>query len=80
MRSSDGSPGRMLLDMSWEEDPTVERLSDVLRPHGSPHSEAEARRKRSKRLRYFLTVFGALHWADRVEPRRPIARRGRIAL
>jgi len=70
----------MLAHMSWEEDPTVERLRDLLRPHGYPYSEAEARRKRSKRLRYFLTVFGTMHWAERVEPRRPIARRGRIAL
>ena len=70
----------MLLHMSWEEDPSMERLSDLLRPHGNRYSEVEARRKRSKRLRYFLTVFGAMHWADRVEPRRPIARRGRIAL
>ena len=70
----------MLLRMSWEEDPSMERLRDLLRPHGYPYSEADARRKRSKRLRYFLTVFGAMHWADRVESRRRIARRGRIAL
>ena len=70
----------MLLRMSWEEDLSMERLRDLLRPHGYPYSEADARRKRSKRLRYFLTVFGAMHWADRVEPRRRIARRGRIAL
>ncbi len=70
----------MLLRMSWEEAPSVEGFRDVLRPHGYSYSEAEARRKRSKRLRYFLTVFGAMHWADRVEPRRRIARRGRIAL
>ena len=70
----------MLLYMSWEEDPSMERVGDLLRPHGYRYIEAEARRKRSKRLRYFLTVFGAMHWADRVERRRPIARRGRIAL
>jgi len=70
----------MLLRMSWEEDLSMERLRDLLHPHGYPYSEADARRKRSKRLRYFLTVFGAMHWADRVEPRRRIARRGRIAL
>lgn len=42
---------------------------------------ADAQRKRHERIRQFLTVFGATHWADRVEARRtPIARRGHIAL
>jgi hypothetical protein len=66
--------------MSWEEDPTVERPRELLRPRGHLYSDAEARRKRSKRLRNFLTVFGAMHWAERVGTRRPVSRRGRVAL
>jgi hypothetical protein len=66
--------------MSWEEDPTVERLRELLRPRAHLHNDAEARRKRSERLRRFLTVFSAMHWAERVGTRRPVSRRGRIAL
>ncbi|HEV8536109.1 MAG TPA: hypothetical protein VGR87_10395 [Candidatus Limnocylindria bacterium] len=66
--------------MTWEEEPIVERIRDLFRPHGYPYTDREARRKRSKRLRYFLTVFGAIHWAERIEPRRSLQRQGRIVL
>ena len=35
---------------------------------------------RSPEMRYFLTVFGSQHWAERVEGRRVPARHGNIAL
>ena len=68
--------------MSWENTIGIERFRDLFRPHGYPHPSAEGERKRSKRLRYFLTVWGAMHWAERVEWRRRLGlpRRGNIAL
>lgn len=54
--------------MSWEEDPLVERLLRLFRSTRAQHAhaDAEAQRRRSDRLRYFLTAFGAAHWAERV--------------
>jgi len=68
--------------MSWEEDTIVERLRQLFRPRGTPNAQPdpEAQRRRSDRMRYFLTVFGDQHWAERVEARRALARRGNIAL
>jgi hypothetical protein len=64
--------------MTWEEDMPVGK-QDL--PFRSQASEDEARRKRSKRIRYFLTVWGAMHWAERVEGRSIDApRRGHISL
>jgi hypothetical protein len=67
--------------MTWEEKMFVERIRDQFRPRGYPYSPSEARRTRSNRIRYFVTVFGAIHFAERIDARRvPIARRGQIAL
>jgi hypothetical protein len=68
--------------MSWEEDTTVERLRQLFRSRGTPNAQPdhEAQRRRSNRMRYFLTVFGDQHWAERVDGRRIPARRGNIAL
>ena len=54
--------------MSWEEDPLVERLLRLFRATRvqNAHADDEAQRRRSGRLRYFLTAFGAAHWAERV--------------
>jgi hypothetical protein len=68
--------------MTWE-DTSVEGLRRLFRARGSENAQPEndAQRRRSNRMRYFLTVFGSMHWADRVEGRRtPHARRGKIAL
>ena len=57
--------------MTWEEDTTVERLRRLFRSRvTSAQADNEARRMRSNRMRYFLTVFGSQHWAERVEGRR----------
>ncbi|MEK6226049.1 MAG: hypothetical protein AABM40_07085 [Chloroflexota bacterium] len=32
--------------------------------------DSATQRRRSNRMRYFLTVFGSQHWAERVEGRR----------
>jgi hypothetical protein len=68
--------------MSWEEDTIVERLRQLFRSHGTSKAQrdTEAQRRRSNRMRYFLTVFGSTHWAERVDSRRIPARRGNIAL
>ena len=68
--------------MSWEDTFNLDRIREHFRPHGSPYMPEEASRKRSKRLRYFLTVWGAMHWGERVEWRRRLGlpRRGNIAL
>jgi hypothetical protein len=69
--------------MTWEEDTLVERLRHLFRPRASRNTQPddEARQRRSNRMRYFLTVFGSTHWAERVEGRRiPLARRGNVAL
>ena len=57
--------------MTWEEDTRVERLLQLLRSRTwNAQTAKEAQRLRSNRMRYFLTVFGAAHWAERVEGRR----------
>jgi len=64
--------------MTWEDETPVGKLQSRLR---SRNDQTEQRRKRSKRLRYFLTVWGAMHWAERLERRRAsVARRGHISL
>ena len=67
--------------MTWEEDTLMDRLRQVFRSRGrGAQADNEARRTRSNRMRYFLTVFGSQHWAERVEGRRIPAPRGNIAL
>jgi len=68
--------------MSWEEDTIMERLRQLFRSRGTPNAQPdyEAQRRRSNRMRYFLTTFGSAHWAERVEARRALARRGNIVL
>jgi hypothetical protein len=56
--------------MTWEEDTIVERLLRLFRSRETDAQADEAQRRRSDRLRYFLTAFGAAHWAERVEGRR----------
>jgi hypothetical protein len=58
--------------MSWEEDPLMERLFRLFRSTRvqNAHADDEAQRRRSGRLRYFLSAFGAAHWAERTEGRR----------
>jgi hypothetical protein len=58
--------------MTWEEDTLVERLLRLFRSSRAENAHAadQAQRRRSDRLRYFLTGFGAAHWAERVEGRR----------
>jgi hypothetical protein len=58
--------------MTWEENTAVERLLRLLRPRETESAQADndPQRRRSNRMRYFLTVFGAAHWAERVEGRR----------
>jgi hypothetical protein len=66
--------------MTWEEEDTLmDRLRQLFRSRGTNRSN-EAQRTRSNRMRYFLTVFGSQHWAERVDGRRIPARRGNIAL
>ena len=67
--------------MSWEEETIVERLRHLFRPRPKWQPDTDAQRRRSNRMRYFLTVFGSTHWAERVDGRRvPAARSGHIAL
>ena len=66
--------------MTWEEDTLMERLRHLLSPRRTPRPDIEEQRRRSNRMRYFLTVFGSQHWAERVDGRRIPARRGNIAL
>jgi hypothetical protein len=57
--------------MTWEEDTLVERLRQLFRSRfRTAKQDTEAQRRRSNRMRYFLTVFGSVHWAERVEGRR----------
>jgi hypothetical protein len=65
--------------MTWEEDTLMDRLRQLFRSRGT-NRRNEAQRTRSNRMRYFVTVFGTQHWADRVDGRRIPARRGNIAL
>jgi hypothetical protein len=67
--------------MTWEEDTLVDRLRQLFRSRvSSAQADNEVQRRRSNRMRYFLTVFGSQHWADRVDGRRIPARRGNITL
>jgi hypothetical protein len=66
--------------MTWEEETVVQKLG-LFRKRAYTYADAEAQRKRSKRMRYFLTVWGAMHWADRVTGGRlRVGRRGRVWL
>jgi hypothetical protein len=58
--------------MTWEEDTLVERLLRFFRSHAAESAQADddAQRRRSNRMRYFLDVFGATHWAERTGGRR----------
>jgi hypothetical protein len=67
--------------MTWEEDTLMDRLRQLFRSRvSSAQADNEIQRRRSNRMRYFLTVFGSQHWAERVDGRRVPARRGNIAL
>ena len=67
--------------MTWEEDTLVERLRHLFRSRRNAQSDNDPQRRRSNRMRYFLSAFGSTHWADRVEgPRIPRARHGNVAL
>jgi len=67
--------------MTWEEDTLMDRLRQLFRSRfKGRQADNGARRTRSNRMRYFLTVFGSQHWAERVDGRRIPARRGNIAL
>ena len=67
--------------MTWEEDTLMDRLRQLFRSRASSaQADNEVQRRRSNRMRYFLTVFGSQHWAERVDGRRIPARRGNIAL
>jgi hypothetical protein len=66
--------------MTWEEDEHMQRLLQLFRSRGIETENAEpdhdAQRRRSDRIRYFLTVYGSIHYADRVVgSQMPIARR-----
>ncbi len=75
------APGAQAPPVTWEEDTFMDRLRQLFSPRAkSAQGDAEAQRRRSSRMRYFLTVFGSEHWAERVEGRRIPARRGNIAL
>ena len=58
----------------------MDRLRQLFRSRVNARQDNEAQRRRSNRMRYFLTVFGSQHWAERVEGGRVPARRGNIAL
>jgi hypothetical protein len=67
--------------MTWEEDTLMDRLRQLFRSRvNSSQRDSEAQRRRSNRMRYFLTVFGSQHWAERVDGQRIPARRGNVAL
>ena len=67
--------------MTWEEDTLMDRLRQLFRSRaGNAQADNEVQRRRSNRMRYFLTAFGSQHWAERVDGRRIPARRGNIAL
>ena len=58
--------------MTWEEDTFMDRLRQLFRSRRNEIKQPDdaTQRRRSYRLRYFLTVFGSEHWAERVEGRR----------
>jgi len=66
--------------MTWEEDTLVEHLRQLLRLRKRSHTDSADQRRRSNRMRYFLSVFGSQHWAERVDGKRIPARRGNVAL
>jgi len=67
--------------MTWEEGTLMDRLRQLFRSRvSSAQADNEVQRRRSNRMRYFLTVFGSQHWAERVDGRRIPARHGNIAL
>jgi hypothetical protein len=76
-----GATGAQAPPMTWEEDTLMDRLRQLFRSRvSSAQADNEVQRRRSNRMRYFLTVFGTQHWAERVDGRRIPARRGNIAL
>jgi hypothetical protein len=76
-----GATGAQAPPMTWEEDTLMDRLRQLFRSRAnSAQAGNDALRIRSNRMRYFLTVFGTQHWAERVDGRRIPARRGNIAL
>ena len=58
--------------MSWEEDTIMGFLRQLFRSRriDIKQPDVETQRRRSNRMRYFLTVFGAQHWAERIQGRR----------
>ena len=59
----------------------MDRLRQLFRSRASSaQADNEVQRRRSNRMRYFLTVFGSQHWSERVDGRRIPARHGNIAL
>ena len=58
--------------MTWEEDTLMDRLRQLFRSRRIEIKQPDdaTQRRRSNRLRYFLTVFGSEHWAERIEGRR----------
>ena len=50
----------------------MDRLRQLLRSRriDIKQPDVEAQRRRSNRMRYFLTVFGTQHWAERIQARR----------
>jgi hypothetical protein len=59
----------------------MDRLRQLFRSRvSSAQADNDVQRRRSNRMRYFLTAFGSQHWAERVDGRRIPARRGNIAL
>jgi hypothetical protein len=58
--------------MTWEEETHVNHLRQLFRSRGIENAQHdnEAQRRRSNRIRNFLTAFGSTHWAERVEDRR----------
>lgn len=58
--------------MTWEEDTLVERLLRLFRSARADGAQTDndRQRMRSNRMRSFLSVFGARHWAERVDGRR----------
>jgi hypothetical protein len=58
--------------MTWEEDTLVERLLRLFRASRAESTQADndPQRRRSNRMRYFMSAFGAAHWAERTEGRR----------
>ena len=57
--------------MSWEEDTLMDRLRQLFRSRriDIKQPDTETQRRRSNRMRYFLTVFGSQHWAERISGR-----------